>query len=72
MQDVRMPLVLVWIGADRRVIGLRRMTPCLDRGNDCPLYEPPRPFRFAIELLPSEVAASGLRRGARVALRPLG
>jgi uncharacterized membrane protein (UPF0127 family) len=67
MQGVRAPLVLVWVGSDRRVIGLRRMAPC-PTGPGCPVYSPPRPYRFAIELRPADLARSKLRVGARVAI----
>jgi uncharacterized membrane protein (UPF0127 family) len=71
MEGVEKPLILVWIGADHRVIALRRMAPCPHGGNSCPTYAPPEWFRWAVELLPGDLARSGLKAGAVVALRPL-
>jgi len=68
MRGVSYPLLIVWVGGDRRVIGLRRMAPCSRTAPDCPVYAPPRSFRFAIELLPADLKRSGLRVGARVRL----
>jgi uncharacterized membrane protein (UPF0127 family) len=69
MQGVPDPLVLAWVGADRKVIALRRMVPC---ASTCRLYWPPGPFRSAIELRPDDLRRSGLRVGSEVALRRTG
>jgi uncharacterized membrane protein (UPF0127 family) len=69
MMGVPYPILLAWIGSDRRVIAIRRMVPCVA---SCKLYYPPRPFRSAIELLPTDLKLSGLRAGARVELRRTG
>jgi uncharacterized membrane protein (UPF0127 family) len=71
MEGVSKPLVLAWIGVDHRVIALRRMAPCPKGGRSCPTYAPPDWFRWAVELLPGDLARSGLKPGALVALRPL-
>jgi len=70
MRGVAYPLLIAWVGPDQRVIRIDRMEPCAEPGAECPLYEPPSPFRWAIELLPEDRDASGLRPGARVGMRP--
>jgi uncharacterized membrane protein (UPF0127 family) len=71
MHGVRSPLILVWVGRDRRVIGLRRMAPCIDRSQPCPLYRPPSSYRFAIEVRPADLRRSALRVGSAVRYTPL-
>jgi uncharacterized membrane protein (UPF0127 family) len=68
MRGVSYPLLLVWVGGDGRVLGWRRMAPCAANAPSCPVYGPPKPFRFAIELLPADLKRSGLRVGAIVRL----
>ena len=45
-----MPLTIAWIGVDGRVVATADMDPCLDRGSDCPSYEPGATYRWAVEV----------------------
>ena len=71
MRGVEYPLLLAWVGSNRKVIGIGRMEPCHAIRGDCPLYEPPQTYRYAIELLPEDLERSRLRAGALVGMRAL-
>lgn len=48
MKDTRVPLDLVYVGADRKALDLVTMAPCDEA--DCPVYPPPQPYLYAFEL----------------------
>ncbi|QGG96875.1 DUF192 domain-containing protein [Actinomarinicola tropica] len=66
MRDTPMPLTIAWIGVDGRVVATADMEPCLDRGADCPSYEPGAEYRWAIEVPQGQLEAFGLGAGGRV------
>ena len=62
MKNTLIPLDLIWIDEHWQVIGVSRMQPCgreRSRTNDCPLFYPPAPVRYALEVNAGE--AQGCR-----------
>lgn len=64
MKDTPMPLTIAWIGLEGEVVATADMAPCLDRGPDCPSYEPGAAYRWAVEVPQGELDAFGLTGGA--------
>ena len=54
MKNTLIPLTVAWFDAGGRLVGAVDMTPC--PGGDCPTYDPPGPYRFAIEVLQGDLA----------------
>ncbi len=51
MHHTRIPLRIVWIDADRRVVGSQIMTPCIfDDSDKCLRYQAPSSVLFALEI----------------------
>lgn len=53
MKNTLIPLDMVWIDENWQIVGITKMKPCgqeRSRGNDCPLYYPPAPIRYALEV----------------------
>ena len=48
MKNVLIPLRVYWIDEDFRVIGMRRLEPCVD--NPCPVYAAERASTYVLEL----------------------
>ena len=67
MKDTLLPLTVVWVGPDGRVLGSTDMTPC-PAGSTCPVYPPPGPYTMAIEVARGRAAGFGLVPGAIVVL----
>ena len=63
MKNTLVPLTIVFFNADGKRVRKLSMTPC--RQASCPIYDPGRRYRFALEL-----RASDTRRAAK--LGPLG
>lgn len=64
MKDTPMPLTIAWIGVDGEVVGTADMAPCLDRGSDCPSYDPGAEYRWAVEVPQGGLDELGLVDGA--------
>ncbi len=60
MRNVAAPLVIAWIGAEGRVVGVERMAP--GEGG----YQPPEPVTAALEVVPAEAERLDLRPSQRV------
>lgn len=53
MKNTLIPLDLIWIDEHWQVVGVERMEPCSEeqcRADSCPLYYPPAPIRYALEV----------------------
>ena len=62
MKNTRIPLDMIWIDANRRVVGLiPNVPPC--RVPDCPSYGPGVVARYVLELGAGEAAKHGLKVG---------
>lgn len=68
MYQVKIPLDIVFIGADRRIAGIAaNVPPCTTRASECPTYGDDAPVQFVLELAAGEAARQGLARGQPVA-----
>jgi len=59
------PLDIIWLDLDRRVVFISADTPPCESTNpgQCPTYGPQQPSRFVLELAARQAAANGLRLG---------
>ncbi len=59
------PLDIIWLDPDRRVVFISADTPPCESSNpgECPTYGPQQPSRFVLELAGGQAAANGLRLG---------
>ena len=48
MKDMRFPLDLIWIGSDRTVVGISRLSPC--GADSCPVHTPTAPVAYVLEV----------------------
>jgi uncharacterized membrane protein (UPF0127 family) len=62
MKDTLVPLTIVFFDSAGKRVRKLSMTPC--REDPCPIYDPGRPYRFALEL-----SASDQRRGLTIGPR---
>lgn len=66
MKNCRIPLDIVWLDEDLRVVDVApELAPCPAKG-PCPEHVPLRPARFVIELAAGTARAEGVRLGERV------
>ena len=72
MKNTLVPLTIVFFNADGKRVRKLSMTPC--RQDSCPIYNPRRTYRFALELRASDTRPaaklgplSELRRLSRIA-----
>lgn len=69
MKDTPLPLTLVWVGRDGRVLGTRDLEPCARAsGAVCAPVPPPGPLSLAIEVPRGQAPSLGLVPGASVSL----
>ena len=59
------PLDIIWLDPDRRVVFISADTPPCESSNpgECPTYGPQQPSRFVLELAGGQAATNGLRLG---------
>jgi uncharacterized protein len=48
MQDMHFPIDLIWVGANRKVLGAVTLQPCLSQ--PCPTTQPPAPVSHVLEV----------------------
>ena len=65
MRNTRIPLTVAWFDAGGGWVGSADMQPCPDDG-DCPTYQPPAPYRFALEVALGDPGRLGLGPDTRV------
>lgn len=69
MKDTLLPLTLVWVGKDGRVLGTQDLEPCSGAsGAVCTSVPPPGPLSLAIEVPRGRAPVLGLVPGASVTL----
>jgi uncharacterized membrane protein (UPF0127 family) len=68
MKNTLVPLTIVFFDSAGKRVRKLSMTPC--REDPCPIYDPGRPYRFALEL-PASDRRHGLTIGPRAALARL-
>jgi uncharacterized membrane protein (UPF0127 family) len=68
MKNTLVPLTIVFFDSAGKRVRKMSMTPC--REDPCPIYDPGKPYRFALEL-PASDMRKGLTIGPRAALARL-
>lgn len=64
MHNVKIPLDIIWMDAQRRVVEISANTPgCLDRPENCPSYGGRKPSQYVLELAGGEAARLGITEG---------
>ena len=66
MSGVLIPLDLVWLDSDRRIVGVSEWTPVCGSGSDCRLFDGGAEARFVLELAAGMVEANGLAIGDNI------
>jgi hypothetical protein len=68
MYRTLVPLDIVWLDADRKVVSISVETPPCESANsfECPNYFPNAPARFVLEIPAGQAAANGLELGSQV------
>lgn len=63
MSHTLIPLDILWLDADRRVVSISADTPPCPSGGACPVYSPSAPAQFVLELAAGEAARRNLKLG---------
>jgi uncharacterized protein len=64
MYNVRIPLDLVFMNPQRRIVHIERgAPPCRVQASDCPRYSPAAPVQFVLELPAGDADRFGLKPG---------
>ncbi|MCW5981561.1 MAG: DUF192 domain-containing protein [Bryobacteraceae bacterium] len=67
MYQVRIPLDILWLDANRRIVEISANTPpCTTRASECPLYGGNEPALYVLELAAGSVERHGLRVGQQL------
>lgn len=70
MKDMGFPIDIVWISSGHDVLGVSgNVPPCSD---PCPLYYPPAPVKYVLEVPSNSSASQGLSPGRKVVLFGIG
>ncbi len=65
MKDTLIPLDMIWIDGRRRIVAVTAdVPPC--RADPCPIYRPPVPVLYVLEVNAGEAARRGWRSGDRL------
>lgn len=68
MRNTPTPLSIAWFDAAGEFVSAADMAPCPADADDCPLYLPDGPYRFAVEVFQGDLAALGVGPGSRLTL----
>lgn len=63
MSQTLIPLDILWLDVDRRIVSISAETPPCPSGVSCPLYSPSAPAQFVLELAAGEAARRNLQLG---------
>ena len=63
MSETLIPLDIIWLDANRRIVSTSADTPPCPSGVSCPLYSPSAPAQFVLELAAGEAARRNLQIG---------
>ncbi len=67
MYQVKIPLDIVFIGPNRRIVEISANTPpCTTKASECPTFGGAAPSQFVIELAAGEAARNGLTPGQTI------
>jgi uncharacterized protein len=64
MKDTLVPLSIAFVAFNGQVVSTNEMVPC--QADPCPVYQPAKPYRYAVELPAGALAAAGIGPGALV------
>ena len=70
MKNTRIPLDILYIDDDRKLVAQQRDVPPCSLGDACPSYPSEAPARYVLELNAGEAARLGLKDGAEVRFGP--
>jgi len=68
MRNTPTPLSIAWFDADGEFVSSTDMAPCSATADDCPMYPPEGPYRFALEVFEGDLDDLGVGPGSRLAL----
>ncbi len=68
MRNTPTPLSIAWFDADGEFVSTTDMAPCSATADDCPMYPPDGPYRFALEVFEGDLDELGVGPGSRLAL----
>ena len=71
MRGMLIPLDIVWIVADGVVAGIEREVPPAPSSTEPPLYYPPRPILYVLEINAGRAREVGIMAGSRATLRSI-
>ncbi len=63
MFETFIPLDIIWLDTDRRIVTISADTPPCPDGVNCPLYPPSEPAKYVLELAGGEASRRGLGIG---------
>ena len=70
MKNTKIPLDILYIDDDRKLVAQQRDVPPCSLGDACPSYPSDAPARYVLELNAGEAARLGLKDGAEVRFGP--
>ncbi len=68
MRNTPTPLSIAWFDADGAFVSATDMAPCSATADDCPVYPPEGPYRFAVEVFQGDLDGLGVGPGSHLAL----
>lgn len=68
MKETLIPLDIIFVGGDGRVVDIRTMEPCVS--DPCPVFEPAGRYLYAVELPKGWAREFDIRPGVRLRLTP--
>ena len=66
MSQTLIPLDIIWLDTERRIVTISADTPPCPSGVNCPIYSPSAPAQFVLELAAGEAARSNLQLGQQL------
>ncbi len=66
MKNTRLPLSIVYLGADGATVSMTDMAPCPDDARSCPTYPAGGPYRYTIEVPLGGLDRLGISAGSKV------
>jgi uncharacterized membrane protein (UPF0127 family) len=63
MSHTLIPLDIIWLDAERRIVSISAETPPCPSGGPCPIYSPSAPAQFVLELAAGEAARRNVQLG---------
>lgn len=64
MKNTYVPLEIAFINSQKIIFNIQKMYPC--KGEDCPIYYSPKPYRYALEVKMGFFEKFGFKEGAKI------